>query len=79
MNNKLFCPDDKLSERRREILEQEEQIEDILEQEEQIEDKTDPDIQLFIVKKKNSPTGLIELENDYCKIIVIDKNKWKSI
>jgi hypothetical protein len=69
MNNKLFCPDDKLSERRREILEQEEQI----------EDKTDPDIQLFIVKKKNSPTGLIELENDYCKIIVIDKNKWKSI
>jgi hypothetical protein len=69
MNNKLFCPDDKLSERRREILEQEEQI----------EDKTDPNIQLFIVKKKNSPTGLIELENDYCKIIVIDKNKWKSI
>jgi hypothetical protein len=69
MNNKFCCPDDKLSERRREILEQEEQI----------EDKTDPDIQLFIVKKKNSPTGLIELENDYCKIIVIDKNKWKSI
>jgi len=69
MNNKLFCPDDKLSERRREILEQEEQI----------EDKSDPNIQLFIVKKKNSPTGLIELENDYCKIIVIDKNKWKSI
>ena len=69
MNNKFFNPDDKLSERRR----------DILEQEEQIEDKTDPDIQLFIMKKKNSPTGLIELENDYCKIIVIDKNKWKSI
>jgi hypothetical protein len=69
MNNKFFNPDDKLSERRR----------DILEQEEQIEDKTDPDIQLFIMKKKNSPTGLIELENDYCKIIVIDTNKWKSI
>lgn len=69
IDNKFSNPDDKLSERRR----------DILEQEEQIEDKTDPDIQLFIVKKKNSPTGLIELENDYCKIIVIDKNKWKSI
>jgi hypothetical protein len=78
MNNKLFNPDDKLSEMRRDILEQEEEDED-KEEEEQIEDKSDPNIQLFIVKKKNSPTGLIELENDYCKIIVIDKNKWKSI
>lgn len=69
MNNKFWCPDEKLSERRREILEQEEEI----------EDKPDHDIQLYIVKKKNSPTGIIELENDYCKIIVIDKNKWKPI
>jgi hypothetical protein len=72
MNNKFFNPDDKLSERRRDMLEQEESRETPLEE-------TPPDIQLFIMKKKNSPTGLIELENDYCKIIIIDKNKWKSI
>jgi predicted nucleic acid-binding Zn-ribbon protein len=69
MENKLFNPDEKLSQLRREQKEQEEQI----------EDKTDPDIQLFFMKKKNSPTGIIELENDYCKIILIDKNKWKTI
>jgi uncharacterized protein YaiL (DUF2058 family) len=36
-------------------------------------------MEIYILKKKNNPTGIYELENEFCKIVIIDKNKWKNI
>ena len=35
------------------------------------------DLEIFMVIKKENPIGIIELENCYCKLIIIDKKKWK--
>lgn len=78
MYNKHFVPDDKLSDLRREEEERRR------EEEEQEKNKNknllniiNDDVEIFMVNKKEHPTGIIELENCYCKLIIIDKKKWK--
>jgi hypothetical protein len=36
-------------------------------------------MEIYILKKKNNPTGIYELENEFCKILIINKNKWKTL
>ena len=59
------CPDDKLFELRREKEEAEAEEKELME--------------IYILKKKSNPTGIYELENEFCKILIINKNKWKTL
>jgi hypothetical protein len=84
----IRCPDDKLFELRREKEEAEAEAKKAEAEAEKAEAEAETEaekaeekelMEIYILKKKSNPTGIYELENEFCKILIINKNKWKTL